>query len=296
MDWDLLQTFEAVARLGSLTAGAQALGLSQSTVSRRLAKLEGEAGSPLLLRSSPVRLTQRGELLLAAVEPMTEAALAAHAALEDTLELRGEVSVTTVGELIRWVLVHALPDFYAQSPGLRLRLLADNHVHSLAAGEADIALRFARPERGELAVQRMLTETYGLYVAPSLALGDDTPWLCLAGTLASLPEQRYAERCFPGRPPRLALEGVEALGLAVESGLGVALLPRGLARQLALREVDAAAVGGESPGPAPTRDLWLVVHRAKQPLPRIRAVIRWLRATLTAADAAVVLGGQRRST
>ena len=53
MQWDLLRTFEAVARLGSLTAAARALGSSQSTVSRHLARLEDVAGSPLLLREMP---------------------------------------------------------------------------------------------------------------------------------------------------------------------------------------------------------------------------------------------------
>ena len=33
MDWELLRTFEAVARLGSLTAASKALGVSQSTIS-----------------------------------------------------------------------------------------------------------------------------------------------------------------------------------------------------------------------------------------------------------------------
>ena len=65
LDWDLLRSFEAVARLGSLTAAARALGVSQSTISRQLAKLEQVAGSTLLVRESPVQPTARGLALLA---------------------------------------------------------------------------------------------------------------------------------------------------------------------------------------------------------------------------------------
>lgn len=280
MDWDLLRTFEAVARLGSLTAAARALGVSQSTVSRQLSKLEAQAGSPLLLREAPVRPTQRGEVLLAAVEPMIEAALAARAALEDPMQLRGEVTVTTVGEVVRWVLVQALSAFHRSYPGLRLRLLADNAVSSLAAGEADVALRFVRPVRGDLAVQKLLTESYALFVSPTLELGAELPWLGLAGSLAQIPEQRHAERTFAGRPARLLVEDVEALGLAVEAGLGVAVLPRGFAQRLAVVEVDPAQLGANELGPVPSRDLWLVVHRSKQQLPKVRATMRWLVATL----------------
>ena len=102
MQWDLLRSFEAVARLGSLTAASRALGVSQSTISRQLARLEEDARSPLLLRESPVRLTERGEALLAAVAPMLDAARAAEVALESSPELHGQVTVTTVGELLRW--------------------------------------------------------------------------------------------------------------------------------------------------------------------------------------------------
>ena len=99
MQWDLLRSFEAVARLGSLTAASRALGVSQSTISRQLARLEEDARSPLLLRSAPIRLTERGEALLTTLAPMLDAARAAEAALEASPELHGQVTVTTVGEL-----------------------------------------------------------------------------------------------------------------------------------------------------------------------------------------------------
>lgn len=277
LHWDRLRTFEAVARLGSLTAAARALGVSQSTVSRQLGKLEASSGSPLLLRESPVRLTERGVALLAAVEPMVDAALAARAALEDTPELRGQVTVSTVGELLRWVLVHELPAFCRSYPHLRLRILADNQVTSLAAGEADIALRMARPERGELVARRLRTESYGLYAAAALELSGDVPWLGLTGSLAEIAEQRYADRAFAARPPRLLVEDVESLGLLVQGGLGVALLPRRFADGLeGVGEVEPTSVGALDVGPMPVRELWWVVHRSKQRLPKVRAVIDWL--------------------
>ena len=64
-----------------------------------------------------------------------------------------------------------------------------------------------------------------------------------------------AQNAWPqgDRLPAVSHVDLEALGLAVESGLGVALLPWSLARQLAVIEIEAEAAGGESPGPAPTR-------------------------------------------
>lgn len=283
MEWDLLRTFEAVVRLGSLTAAARALAVSQSTVSRHLARLEQGAGSPLLLRESPLRLTERGSSLLAAVQPMVDAALAARSALEDTPELHGEVTLTTVGELLRWVLVPRLPEFYRAFPHLRLRLLASNRVSSLAAGEADVALRMTRPERGELVARRVRTESYGFFAAASLELHPEAPWLGLAGSLAEIPEQRHAARAFAGRPARLLVEDVESLGLAVEAGLGVAVLPRGLAARLVeVVEVPPPRIGAQSDGRLPSRDVWMVVHRSKQRVPKLRALMGWLAGVMNA--------------
>lgn len=277
MDWDHLRTFEAVARLGSLTAAANALGVSQSTVSRQLKQLETRAGSPLLLRDTPVTLTPRGEELWMAVAPMVEAALAAEAALDDRPELTGTVSVTTVGEIARWVLVPELPRFYVAHPQLHLRLLVNNRILSLAAGDADIALRFIRPERGDLVARKLHSEDYGLFASKGLSLHASVPWLGLAGSLGGIAEQDFAERTFADRPARLLVEDLESLGMAVRDGLGVAVLPRRFGGTLRdVVEVQAHDVGGADAGTLPSRGLWMVVHGSKAKLPKVRAVMDWL--------------------
>ncbi|HLL02498.1 MAG TPA: LysR family transcriptional regulator [Myxococcaceae bacterium] len=278
MEWELLRTFEAVARLGSLTAASKALGVSQSTISRHLARLEERAGSPLLLRDAPQRLTERGASLLAAVRPMVDAALAARSALEDTPELSGEVTLTTVGEMVRWELAPRLPEFYRAYPQLRLRILAENRVSSLAAGDADVALRMFRPQRGELVARKVFAVSFAFFAASSLELHPGVAWMGLTGSLAGISEQRYAESAFATRPARLLVEDVESLGLAVKAGLGVALLPRGLAARLDdVVEVAPQRIGVRGGERTPSRDIWMVVHRAKQHVPRVRALMSWLR-------------------
>ena len=277
--WDHYRTFEVVSRLGSLTAASRALRVSQSTVSRHLARLEEVAGSPLWLRGSPIRLTERGEALLMAIRPMVGAALMASAALEETPELRGEVTITTVGEVLRWHLVHRLDTFLDAHPKLRLRILADNQVTSLAAGDADVALRMFRPERGDLVARRLRVETYGFFVASGGTRGPEVPWLGLTGSLAGISDQRHAYRAFAGREPRLLVEDIESLGRAVEGGLGVAILPSGLATKLEVERVAPAEVGAKDLGPIPKRELWMVVHRSKRQVPRVRAVMDWLQSS-----------------
>ncbi len=277
LEWDLLRTFDAVARHASLTAAGKALGLSQSTVSRHLARLEATAGGPLFHRETPVRLTEQGDGLLAAIAPMVDAARSVRAALENAASLHGEVSITTVPEISRWVLARRLGDFGRLHPGLRLRILANTEVESLVGGRADIALRMTRPTRGDLVARRLQTETFGFYSAASLPVGPDVPWLGLTGALSRIAEQRHAERAFASRPPRALLEDLESLVLAVHSGAGVGVLPMTFAERLGdLVERRPEEIGALDLGPIASRDLWMVVHRGKQHVPRVRAVMAWL--------------------
>lgn len=274
MQWDHLRTFEAVARLGTLSAAAKGLGISQSSVSRHLARLEKLAGTPLCIRDTPVQLTDLGADLLRAMQPMLGGALSARSALDVSGEPRGEVTLATVGEVVRWRLSPQLKNFYCQYPNLRLRLLANNQVHSLAAGEADLAIRAARPDHGDLIARRIFRVGYGYFVARQCEARATTPWLGLAGSLAGIPEQRHAEQVFAQRAPRLLVEDVEALAIAVGAGLGVAVLPRDYALSQGLREVSARAVGARRAALAP-RTFWIVVHRARRKLPQVRAVMNW---------------------
>lgn len=275
MEWDLLRSFEAVVRLKSLTLASRSLGVSQSTISRHVRRLEEHAKAPLLFREVPVRATQQGMALFNAITPMVDAALEARSVLEQPTELSGSVTISTVGEFLRWNLVQHIPALLTQFPKLRLRILADNQIRSLAAGEADISIRFTRPMRGELVARKLYTIEYGLFAAPTLEICSEIPWLGLAGSLSQIPEQRFIEQLFEPRPALLLLEDFEALGYVTQAGLGVAILPRLFALQLGgLRRVDSELV--EQEVHLPTREVWMVVHSAKRQLPRVRAVLDWL--------------------
>jgi DNA-binding transcriptional LysR family regulator len=74
-DWHDLRYFLAVARTGSTLAAAKSLGLSQSTVHRRLATLEARIGRRLVHRHpTGYRLTKLGVEPQQVVLGQTEAA------------------------------------------------------------------------------------------------------------------------------------------------------------------------------------------------------------------------------
>src|SRR5262245_41003339 len=107
MDESVLRAFLEVARRGSITAAADALGYTQSAVSRQIAALEGELGAPLFDRRPRrgVRPTDAGTSFLPHAEAVLERLEAARweiAALDDLRagQLRVGAFPTANAELI----------------------------------------------------------------------------------------------------------------------------------------------------------------------------------------------------
>src|SRR3982751_2201090 len=95
-DWDGLRIFLALARSRTLSGAARKLGIDETTVARRLARLEKEVGAQLAERGAGgIVLTAAGQGVRAAAEEMERAALAAErraAGADRTLS--GRVRVT----------------------------------------------------------------------------------------------------------------------------------------------------------------------------------------------------------
>ena len=106
MDWDKLRVFHAAAEAGSFTHAGEALGLSQSAVSRQVSGLELDLQAPLFHRHARgLILTEQGEVLFRTVRDMVMKLDAARTRLSDTRERpRGELRVTTtVGIGTNWL-------------------------------------------------------------------------------------------------------------------------------------------------------------------------------------------------
>lgn len=192
MDWNDLQYVLALARHRTLSAAARELGVSHSTVSRRLQVLEDALGARLFDRStsSGFSLTPIGEQVHARAE-QTEAELLSMMAsvLGEDQKLRGELRVTTMDIFLKQFAscFHAFATAY---PDIELTLVANNEPASLIRREADVALRLTN-EPPDYAVGRRLGELrFAVYGARHMLDGldqrplsrrrspwEDLPWI-----------------------------------------------------------------------------------------------------------------------
>lgn len=156
----------AIVDSGNFGAAAEALGMSQSGVSRAIARLEAKLGVRLLDRTTrSVTLTDDGRRLLDQVMPLMAALEEATAtALGNAARVHGRLRVNVDPFFSQRVLAPQLGQFVARYPELRVEIVSRDQLGDMVADGFDLAIRFGVPRPSSL-VARKLLETRILTVA-----------------------------------------------------------------------------------------------------------------------------------
>lgn len=272
-DWEDLRLVRILAAEGTLSAAARRLGIDQTTAARRLARLEKRIGEALFDRVER-RLAAR-PLAGALAEDLDAMAAAADRIAgrlgDDRLRLTGTVVISAVDLVATRMLAPAIGAFRAAHPSLRLEIDGDDRNVSLAAREADIALRLARPEDETALTRRLGSLPFALYgpangaaTAPLAGYGD---------RLAHLPERRWLAATFPDEAIAFRANRAEALVEAVAGGHR-AVLP------CLLGDADPRLVRLGGVEPVVRREVWCLVHAARRQDAAVVAALAWIEATL----------------
>lgn len=265
-----LAEFATVARWQHVTRAAEELGVAQSTLSRRLRRLEESVGAPLLQRRGRhVELTRAGERLAA----VTDSVLAdLGRAVEDIRRSRdpqrGTVSFAFLSTLGVAVVPDVLREFRRHHPLVRFQLTQEGHDAALAqlqAGAVDLCLTSPLPEGPGFRTVALHRQSVRLVVPDGhgLAGASRVRLAAAAGEMFVGFKPGYGLRrlgdewCHrAGFSPRLGFEGEDVATVRgmVSAGLGVALLP-------ATRTAAAGTVELETTDVRPTRTIGLVTIR-----------------------------------
>ncbi|MGJ4952760.1 LysR substrate-binding domain-containing protein [Bradyrhizobium sp. HKCCYLS20291] len=135
----------AVVNTGGFGRAARELGLTQSTVSRRIAQLEAQLGVALLARTTrSVTLTGEGDAYVATVRTALNILRAADASVgSGRTSMAGSVRIAAPTAFGRATLATILAEMAAQYPDLRFELdLSDRYV-DLSSGRYDLAIRLS---------------------------------------------------------------------------------------------------------------------------------------------------------
>lgn len=289
-----LETFSAVAGLGSFSAAARQLNITQPSVSSRIRRLEASLGTQLLVRTTRrVELTGRGTLL----RTEAERTLAGLRALVEGFRLdaaiaRSRVVVAATQMVAATMLPHVLRSHRERYPDVDVQLRDLRHkdaVQALASGEADVGVihfdgdddrRFtAQPLRDEpivLVVQsnhplarkrRVTLDEMAAYPVMMLEQYDS-----MKARIAS----EVARRGLTLKPASTAGNLMTLMGM-LDAGMGILLLPRVMARH----SLQAGHLMLEIEGIALRRTFSLVRRRDSKPNLAVRRFCQHLRQELS---------------
>jgi LysR family glycine cleavage system transcriptional activator len=170
-----LRAFESAARLLSFTRAAEELGVTPTAISHQIRRLEAHCGTALFRRRPrPLALTQAGEALFPAVRDAFQSMADAIARLPSGTGAGGLRVTTTNAIAARWLLPH-LPAWRRVHPGIRLDIAGTDAVLNLRAGEADVAIRYARQPPPDLHSAKLLGDGFQVVASPALVRGAHLP-------------------------------------------------------------------------------------------------------------------------
>jgi DNA-binding transcriptional LysR family regulator len=282
---DQLETFATVAELGSFSAAAARLNLTQPAISFQIRQLERRLGLRLVERvGRKVRPTAAGLDLLPYVRQIDAAVMSAIEAMTFHAQgIAGRVRLGTGATACIYLLPALLSELRQRFPLLEIVVRTGNSpdiLHALEDNTLDAAL-VTLPAPGRMfAVDKLLDDEIVAVFPPGL----DPPRAASPAALAELPVLLYepggnARRVIDdwfGRAgvalkPVMELGSIEAIKELVAAGLGCGLLPK-----LAIRDGEGGDVTVRSLAPPLHREIGLVLRRDKVPDHGLRELVRAL--------------------
>ena len=282
-DWDDLKAFLAVARAGSTLAASQALGVSHTTVARRIANLERDLGASLLERGrSGSTLTAAGRELVADAEVMEGAAVRlAGQAASSARELGGTLRFSTTELVANTAVIPALAEFRNAHPDIKVDLVITDRLLDLEAGEADLAIRTAQTLEGSALIGRKIAD----HASALFASRDYAERRGIPRRVEDLADHDLVGLVTDGRelvsvtwlmrqagPDAVVTRSnsMASLVQSVRAGLGIGVLPTTLADldpDLVRCSAALAGAGASS---------WILTRRELRHTPRVRAFIDFM--------------------
>ena len=236
-DWDDLRVLFSVVQTGSFSKTATALGLTQPTVSRRVARLEKLVGVQLVDRTNNgTVLTTEGQRIIEELHVAHGAISRAVLRVRSTRPRNDPVTLLTTDGVAAYWLPHFLPFVFDRHPELELRVITASDSGILERTTSDLSLHFYQPNDPNLLNVRLGT----LHFMPFASRGyiarygrprtredlahhrllDHSFYLVDKGTwmtrLSTLSDEARAQ---------LFTNSSAALAEAVRKGTGIALLP-----------------------------------------------------------------------
>ena len=282
-NWDELRTAYQVARRGTVSGAAEALGVHHATVIRHIDALEGRLGVKLFQRHARgYTPTEAGRDLLTIAQAADEQfAQLANRIKGQRETVQGELIVTSISGLSD-LLVPVLAGFQTKWPDVMIRFLTDMRLFRLDFGEAHVAIRAGTvPEEPDNVVQPLVQMKTGLYGARSYIAAHGMPkteadlarhrFIAADGEAIRAPNHRWLQTIVPEAALAFRASEPAALERALREGAGLGFMPAYKAHN------DPDLVEVLPPRPEWDAALWIVTHVDLHRTRKVQALLAHLK-------------------
>ncbi len=235
LDWNDLHYFNAVAREGSLARAAQVLGVTHSTVFRRINQLEETLGVRLFDRlHDGYRLTALGQEMVRYSDQVATTVDDLKRMLDNRNdELKGSIQVTAPHNFAYHYLPPLIAAFQARYPEIQVHLMAGNTDLNLSRREADLAIRATPTPPEHLVGQKLLSLGWAAYASPDYVARQadtitglkDQQLILATPALQHVKAYQWAEAQAVAGKVVARCNDLMAMSALAVNGAGIALLP-----------------------------------------------------------------------
>jgi DNA-binding transcriptional LysR family regulator len=266
-NWDEIKTAYHVARLGTVSGAADALGVHHATVIRHIDALEGRLGVKLFQRHARgYTATEAGEDLLRVAKATDDQFNQLSGRLKGRgADVSGELVVTSLSSLSAQ-LAPLLTEFQQQYPDLNVRFLTGDRLFRLEYGEAHVAIRAGSvpPDQPDNVVQPLIELAVGAYASRAYVAAHGIPsgpedyaqhrFVGTDDTESRAPFYIWLREHVPEHCIRFRCSDSAAAEAATLAGAGIGFFSQACAEKLDdLVEIHPPRDAWKSP-------LWLVTH------------------------------------
>ncbi|MHC6156817.1 LysR family transcriptional regulator [Bradyrhizobium elkanii] len=270
MNWDDLRIIAAVRDEGTYAGASARLRIDETTVGRRLARIERALGLRLFEAVDGVRKpTRQCDMVLAHIEAMAAHAEEIGRIGESLPGPVGRLRIASTSAIAEEVLAPRASEFLRAHPGLTLQFLTSSDNVKFSRWEADLAIRLRKPDKGDFAISK-LAEVRSYFFEPAATTAADAMLCAYPDELGGIPEMQFlrAKRLRA----RCVTDNVRIIQTLIQSHHAVGVLPEhSCADLLTDRRLRATLLPKR-------RDVWLLVQNHLKRDAATRVTIDWLRA------------------
>jgi len=276
---DNLRFLLELSRTGRISDTSKRLGVDQTTVSRRISRLEKDMGARLFDRGvSGWQLTEAGRRLVPYAESIESTLLSAlgETTASASPSLNGTVRILTPDGFGAFVLVPGLRSVRVRHPDLYTEVLTSTTHDVLTGRDFDVAVTLERPSPRSVVVSKLADYNLRLYAShrylethESISSVDDLRHHTLVwyvDAFLDVEPLRILDRILPTGRAQIQTNNIAGHYEAVRHGVGIAPLPT----YIGATDDDLVPVLRDEF--VIRRSYWLVVPRELIRLARVRAI------------------------